>query len=131
MDKLVDYNSDGEVDNQKVIDKIISTGSVFAVFRNSRDERNFEKYFYPEEVMEEIEDIIERNGWNFENDQDKITAVFEPKYGTFLSVFTKEMNLNSKDWDPNHRRSSAHILSHIWVMRRLILIFLGRIRTLK
>ena len=66
MDKLVDYNSDGEVDNQKVIDKIISTGSVFAVFRNSRDERDFEKYFYPEEVMEEIEDLIEQNGWNFE-----------------------------------------------------------------
>ena len=60
MDKLVDYNNDGEVDNQKVIDKIISTGSVFAVFRNSRDERNFEKYFYPDEVMEEIKDIIDK-----------------------------------------------------------------------
>ena len=112
MDKLVDYNSDGEVDNQKVIDKIISTGSVFAVFRNSRDERDFEKYFYPEGVIEEIEGLIERNGWNFENDQDKITAVFEPKYGTFLSVFTKEMNLNSKDWDPTIEEA-LHLITHM------------------
>ena len=112
MDKLVDYNNDGVVDNQKVIDKIISTGSVFAVFRNSRDERDFEKYFYPEEVIEEIEGLIERNGWNFENDQDKITAVFEPKYGTFLSVFTKEMNLNSKDWDPTIEEA-LHLITHM------------------
>ena len=29
MDKLVDYNGDGKVDNQKVIDNIIKTGRVF------------------------------------------------------------------------------------------------------
>ena len=112
MDKLVDYNNDGEVDNQKVIDKIISTGSVFAVFRNSKDERNFEKYFYPDEVMEEIKDIMEQNGWDFESDEDKITAVFEPKYGTFFSVFTKEMNFNIKDWDPTIEEA-LHLITHM------------------
>ncbi len=112
MDKLVDYNGDGKVDNQKVIDKIIKTGSVFAVFRNSRDERNFGKYFYPDEVMEEIKDIMERNGWDFQSDEDKITAVFEPKYGTFLSVFTKEMNLNSTNWDPTIEEV-LHLITHM------------------
>ncbi len=112
MDKLVDYNGDGKVDNQKVIDKIIKTGSVFAVFRNSRDERNFGKYFYPDEVMEEIKDIMERNGWDFQSDEDKITAVFEPKYGTFLSVFTKEMNLNSTNWDPTIEEA-LHLITHM------------------
>ena len=112
MDKLVDYNNDGMVDNQKVIDKIISTGSVFAVFRNNRDERNFGKYFYPDEVMEEVKDIMGQNGWDFESDEDKITAVFEPKYGTFLSVFTKEMNLNSKDWDPTIEEA-LHLITHM------------------
>ena len=112
MDKLVDYNNDGEVDNQKVIDKIISTGSVFAVFRNSEDERNFEKYFYPDEVIEEIKDIMEQNGWDFESDEDKINALFEPKYGTFLSVFTKEMSFNIKDWDPTIEEA-LHLITHM------------------
>ena len=112
MDKLVDYNNDGEVDNQKVIDKIISTGSVFAVFRNSKDERNFEKYFYPDEVIEEIKDIMEQNGWDFESDEDKINALFEPKYGTFLSVFTKEMSFNIKDWDPTIEEA-LHLITHM------------------
>ena len=45
MDGLIDYNDDGIVDNQPAIDKVISTGSVFAVFRNGRGERKFEDVF--------------------------------------------------------------------------------------
>ena len=112
MDRLVDYNNDGVVDNQKAIDEIIRTGSVFAVFRDSRDERNFEKYFYPDEIMEKIEDTIEQNGWDFDKDEDKIVGLIEPKYGTFLAVFTKEMNLNSKGWDPTIEEA-LHLITHM------------------
>ena len=112
MDKLVDYNNDGVVDNQKAIDEIIRTGSVFALFRNSRDERNFEKYFYSDEIMEKIEDTIKQNGWDFDKDEDKIAALIEPKYGTFLAVFTKEMNLNGKGWDPTIEEA-LHLITHM------------------
>ena len=36
MDKLIDYNNDGLVDNQKAINEIIRTGSAFAIFRSER-----------------------------------------------------------------------------------------------
>ena len=55
---------------------------------------------------------MEQNGWDFESDEDKITALFEPKYGTFLSVFTKEMNFNIKDWDPTIEEA-LHLITHM------------------
>lgn len=45
MDGLIDYNDDGIVDNQSAIDRVISTGSVYAVFRNGRGERTFDDVF--------------------------------------------------------------------------------------
>ena len=112
MDKLIDYNNDGLVDNQKAIDEIIRTGSAFAIFRSEREVHKFENVFYPEEVMEEMEDIIKQNGWDFDRDEDRIVALLEPKYGTFLAVFTKEMNLNSKGWDPTIEEA-LHLITHM------------------
>ena len=112
MDKLIDYNNDGLVDNQKAIYEIIRTGSAFAIFRSEREVHKFEKVFYPEEVMEEMEDIIKQNGWDFDRDEDRIVALLEPKYGTFLAVFTKEMNLNSKGWDPTIEEA-LHLITHM------------------
>ena len=112
MDKLIDYNNDGFVDNQKAIDEIIRTRSAFAIFRSEREVHKFENVFYPEEVMDEMEDIIKQNGWDFDRDEDKIAALFEPKYGTFLAVFTKEMNLNSKGWDPTIEEA-LHLITHM------------------
>jgi len=112
MDKLIDYNNDGLVDNQKAIDEIIRTGSAFVIFRSEREAHKFENVFYPEEVMEEMEDIIKQNGWDFDRDEDRILALLEPKYGTFLAVFTKEMNLNSKGWDPTIEEA-LHLITHM------------------
>ena len=116
MDKLVDYNNDGVVDNQKVIDKIISTGSVFAIFRNEREVYKFESVFYPEEVMEEMDKITRQNGLNFDSDEDedKIEALLEQNFGTFLAVFTEEMNLTSrgKTWDPTIEEA-LHLITHM------------------
>lgn len=112
MDKLIDYNNDGLVDNQKVIDEIIRTGSAFAILRSDREVHKFENVFYPEEVMDEMEDIIKQNGWDFDRDEDRILALLEPKYGTFLAVFTKEMNLNSKGWDPTIEEA-LHLITHM------------------
>ena len=41
MDKLIDYNGDGLVDNQMAIDKVISTGSPYVVFSSGREENKF------------------------------------------------------------------------------------------
>ena len=112
MDKLIDYNNDGIVDNQKAIDEIIRTGSAFAIFRSEREVSKFENVFYPEEVMEQMEDVIKQNGWDFDSDEDKIAALLEPKYGTFLAVFTEEMNLNSKGWDPTIEEA-LHLITHM------------------
>ena len=116
MDKLVDYNNDGVVDNQKVIDKIISTGSVFAIFRSEREVYKFENVFYPEEVMEEMDKIIRKNGLDFDSDEDedKIDALLEQNFGTFLAVFTEEMNLTSrgKTWDPTIEEA-LHLITHM------------------
>ena len=116
MDKLVDYNNDGVVDNQKVIDKIISTGSVFAIFRSEREVYKFENVFYPEEVMEEMDKIIRKNGLDFDSDEDedKIEALLEQNFGTFLAVFTEEMNLTSrgKTWDPTIEEA-LHLITHM------------------
>lgn len=112
MNKLIDYNSDGVVDNKKAIDKIISTGSVFAIFRSERDENNFQEYFYPDEVMDEMEKLISQNGWDFDDDEDKITALIEPKFGTFLAVFTNEMNLDNNGWDPTIEEG-LHLITHM------------------
>ena len=116
MDKLVDYNNDGVVDNQKVIDKIISTGSVFAIFRSEREVYKFENVFYPEEVMEEMDMITRQNGLDFDSDEDedKIEALLEQNFGTFLAVFTEEMNLSSrgKTWDPTIEEA-LHLITHM------------------
>ena len=116
MDKLVDYNNDGVVDNQKVIDKIISTGSVFAIFRSEREVYKFENVFYPEEVMEEMDKITRQNGLDFDSDEDedKIEALLEQNFGTFLAVFTEEMNLTSrgKTWDPTIEEA-LHLITHM------------------
>ena len=48
--------------NQR-INKVISTGSVFAVFRNSRGERKFEDVFWSEEVYDEFMPIFDAKGW--------------------------------------------------------------------
>ena len=68
MDGLIDYNDDGIVDNQPAIDKVISTGSVFAVFRNSRGERKFADVFWPEEVYDEFIPIFDSQEWDCERD---------------------------------------------------------------
>ena len=114
MDKLVDYNNDGVADNQKVIDKIISTGSVFAIFRSEREVYKFENVFYPEEVMEEMDKITRQKGLDFDNDEDKIEALLEQNFGTFLAVFTEEMNLSSrgKTWDPTIEEA-LHLITHM------------------
>ena len=116
MDKLVDYNNDGVVDNQKVIDKIISTGSVFAIFRSEREVYKFESVFYPEEVMEEMDKITRQNGLDFDSDEDedKIEALLEQNFGTFLAVFTEEMKLTSrgKTWDPTIEEA-LHLITHM------------------
>ena len=55
MDELIDYNNDGAVENQKVIDQIIKSRSVFAIFRSEREVNKFENAFYPEEVTGEMQ----------------------------------------------------------------------------
>ncbi len=112
MDKLIDYNNDGLVDNQRVIDKITSTGSVFAVFRNAGEERSFEEHFYSGAVIEEVEKVIKQNGWDFDTDEDKIEALLETKFGTFLAVFTEEMELDNKMWDPTIEEA-LHLITHM------------------
>src|SRR6056300_639392 len=42
MDNLLDYDDDKFPDNQLVIDNIMRTGSVFVVFNNEREIKNFE-----------------------------------------------------------------------------------------
>ena len=116
MDKLIDYNNDGLVDNQKAIDEIIRTGSAFAIFRSEREVRKFENEFYPEEVMEEMEKITRLKGLDFDKneDEDKIEALLEQKFGIFLAVFTGEMNLSSRDktWDPTIEEA-LHLITHM------------------
>ena len=116
MDKLIDYNDDGLVDNQKAIDEIIRTGSAFAIFRSEREVHKFEDVFYPEEVMKEMEKIIRQNGLDFgrEEDEDKIEALLEQNFGTFLAVFTEEMNLSlsGKTWDPTIEEA-LHLITHM------------------
>ena len=116
MDKLIDYNNDGLVDNQKAIDEIIRTGSAFAIFRSERGVHKFENAFYPEEVMEEMEKITRQNGLKFDSDEDedKIDALLEQNFGTFLAVFTKEMNLGSRGnaWDPTIEEA-LHLITHM------------------
>ena len=116
MDKLIDYNNDGLVDNQKVIDEIIRTGSAFAIFRSEREVYKFENAFYSEEVMEEMDKITRQNGLDFDSDEDedKIEALLEQNFGTFLAVFTEEMNLNSrgKTWDPTIEEA-LHLITHM------------------
>lgn len=116
MDKLIDYNNDGIVDNQKAINEIINTGSAFAIFRSEREVYKFENYFYPEEVMEKMEKITRQKGLDFnkEKDKDKIEALLEQKFGTFLAVFTEEMNLSGrgKTWDPTIEEA-LHLITHM------------------
>ena len=113
MDGLIDYNDDGIVDNQPAIDKVISTGSVFAVFRNSRGERNFADFFWPEEVYDEFMPIFDTQEWDCErDDQDKCMHAVESKYGTFLAVFTNEMNLSGSGWDPTIEEG-LHLITHM------------------
>ena len=116
MDKLIDYNNDGLVDNQKAIDEIIRTGSTLAIFRSEREVYKFENVFYPEEVMEEMEKITRQNGLDFDRDEDedKIEALLEQNFGTFLAVFTEEMNLSSrgKTWDPTIEEA-LHLITHM------------------
>ena len=116
MDKLIDYNNDGLVDNQKAIDEIIRTGSAFAIFSSEREVHKFENVYYPEEVMEEMEKITRQNGLDFERDEDedKIEALLEQNFGTFLTVFTEEMNLSGrgKTWDPTIEEA-LHLITHM------------------
>lgn len=116
MDKLIDYNDNGLVDNQKAIDEIIRTGSAFAIFRSEREVHKFEDVFYPEEVMEEMEKITRQNGLDFDSDEDedKIGALLEQNFGTFLAVFTEEMNLSlgGKTWDPTIEEA-LHLITHM------------------
>ena len=113
MNGLIDYNDDGMVDNQPAIDKVISTGSVFAVFRNSRGERKFADVFWPEEVYDEFMPIFDAQGWDCErDDEDKCMHAVESKYGTFLAVFTNEMNLSGSGWDPTIEEG-LHLITHM------------------
>tara|TARA_A100001037_G_scaffold14700_1_gene13251 strand:- start:79 stop:828 length:750 start_codon:yes stop_codon:yes gene_type:complete len=113
MNGLIDYNDDGMVDNQLAIDKVISTGSVFAVFRNSRGERKFADVFWPEEVYDEFMPIFDAQGWDCErDDEDKCMHAVESKYGTFLAVFTNEMNLSGSGWDPTIEEG-LHLITHM------------------
>ena len=113
MNGLIDYNDDGIVDNQPAIDKVISTGSVFAVFRNSRGERKFADVFWPEEVYDEFMPIFDAQGWDCErDDEDKCMHAVESKYGTFLAVFTNEMNLSGSGWDPTIEEG-LHLITHM------------------
>jgi len=113
MDGLIDYNDDGIVDNQPAIDKVLSTGSVFAVFRNGRGERKFADVFWSEEVYDEFMPIFDAKGWNCErDDEDKCMHAVESKYGTFLAVFTNEMNLSGSGWDPTIEEG-LHLITHM------------------
>ena len=113
MDRLIDYNEDGVADNQLVVDKIISTGSVYAVFKNGRGERKFDEMFWSEEVYDEFMPIFDDRGWNCERaDEDKCMHAVESKYGTFLAVFTNEMNLNGNGWDPTIEEG-LHLITHM------------------
>ena len=113
MDGLIDYNDDGIIDNQLAIDKVISTGSVYAVFRNSRGERKFEDVFWSEDVFDEFMPIFDANGWDCERaDEDKCMHAVESKYGTFLAVFTNEMNLSGSGWDPTIEEG-LHLITHM------------------
>ena len=126
LDKLIDYNNDGLVDNQKAIDEIVKTGSTFGIFRSEREVKKFENAFYPEEVMEEMEKIIRQNGLDFDkdDDEDKIEAILEQKFGTFLAVFTSEMNLSNrgKTWDPTIEEG-LHLITHMGYARAYPTIF--------
>ena len=126
MDELIDYNNDGAVDNQKVIDEIIKSRSVFAIFRSEREVNKFENAFYPEEVMEEMEKITKQNGLDFDRDEDedKIEALLEQKFGTFLTVFTGEMNLSSrgKTWDATIEEA-LHLITHMGYAQAYPVIF--------
>ena len=116
MDKLIDYNNDGLVDNQKAINEIIRTGSAFAIFRSEREVYKFENVFYPEEVMEEMDKITRQNGLDFDSDEDedKIVALLEQNFGTFLAVFTEEMKLGirGKTRDPTIEEA-LHLITHM------------------
>tara|TARA_Y100000591_G_scaffold332666_2_gene370955 strand:- start:447 stop:1292 length:846 start_codon:yes stop_codon:yes gene_type:complete len=113
MDKLIDYNDDGLVDNQAVVDKVITTGSVYAVFKSGRGERKFEDVFWSEEVYDEFMPIFKKKRWDCEGeDEDKCMHAVESKYGTFLAVFTNEMNLSGNGWDPTIEEG-LHLLTHM------------------
>jgi len=113
MDGLIDYNDDGIVDNQPAIDKVISTGSVYAVFRNGTDEHKFDDVFWPKEAYDEFLPIFEAKGWNCErDDQDRCMHAVERKYGNFLAVFTNEMNMSGSGWDPAIEEG-LHLITHM------------------
>tara|TARA_Y100000590_G_scaffold21391_1_gene24825 strand:- start:5419 stop:6243 length:825 start_codon:yes stop_codon:yes gene_type:complete len=107
MDKLIDYNEDGIVDNQQAIDKVINTGSVYAVFRSGREERKFEEHFYTDEMLDEFDELCEEL-----RDEVKCITIAEEKFGTFLAVFTNEMNLGDSGWDPTIEEG-LHLITHM------------------
>src|SRR6056300_801636 len=104
MDNLLDYDGDEFPDNQLVIENIMRTGSVFVVFNNEREIKNFEEIFYigVEEIIEsECEELSDT----------ECDSIIENKHGIFLAVFKDEMNLSNKGWDPT-KEEALHLITH-------------------
>jgi hypothetical protein len=106
MDKLIDYNGDGLVDNQMAIDKVISTGSPYVVFSSGREENKFLDEFYSDEAFDYMDECEELK------DEETCIALAEEKYGTWLAVFTNEMNLSGSGWDATIEEG-LHLITHM------------------
>ncbi|MBT4204038.1 MAG: hypothetical protein HOE17_05635 [Rhodobiaceae bacterium] len=106
MDKILDYDQDGLVDNQDVVDTLVKSGSVYVIFRSEREEDEFVEAFY-EDNMDYIEEVC----FPLEDERDYVgfDECIE-QFGTFLAVFTNEMN-TGKGWDPTIEEA-LHLVTH-------------------